>query len=266
MMRTIWRCAIGVLVSVCFCRGQEWGDRPPLLTEFRDDIEYAELLNAAQLAQEQLEELHGMQGTYLDVAVLTPEAADAFDDLRSQILAGKTNAQAMATLGPMQQTVNGIQGNVQRTLQDLAVKFRDKLTEEQRVGMFLFNSPARALTGVAQGLSWARKAPDTQWQRFRTNMTEMLHRVCLQAGEKGTTTATIEGLLDAARTMDDAEFQTAKETLVKEWAELLMPGLVQRASDARIRDEQLVWMCTRLISYSRGESLVETKLESMQKQ
>jgi len=258
-------CAVGLVVGICASLAQEWDDTPSL-NEFSEDIEYAELLNAVRLTAAQLEELHGMQTTCLDMAVLTPELAGAFEQLRDGILAGKSNAAAAATLGPLQQTVQEAQGNMHRTLQGLSVRLRDLLTEEQRVSLFLFNSPARAVAGYAQGLRSARKAPDEHWQRFRKHAVQGLSQACIQAGEKQTSAETIEGLLDLARSMPDAEFETARKTLVSEWTELLMPGLMKRASDAKVRDARLTWTCRRLLTYARGQTLVEIKLEALQKE
>ncbi len=252
-------CLFSLLLGFASIRAQEWDDRPSL-DELNDDIEYAELLNAVRLTKKQLEQLHDLQTEHLDTAVLTPELAETLEGLRDGLLVGRPGQNIPREL---REAAQKARGRMHRTLGDLSTRARNLLTEEQRTALFLFYSPVRALTGYARGLPQARKAPDEHWKRYRDETVKALSQACLQAGEKQPKGQIIGELLDMARAMPDAEFETARATLVSEWSELLMPKLAKQAKETKTRDARMTWACQRLIRYPRGQMLVEIKLEAM---
>jgi len=254
-----------VLSVCCLCVGQEqpWEESAPLFTEAREDLDYIELLNTIGFTRKQLLALQSMQQTCRDIFTLTPEAAGALEEVAGQMLAGKSRQKAMAELGPMQKQLQEMQQAMQKALPEMSKKLRDSMSSEQRTTLFLYNSPGRALVNVAQQIVTARKAQKEHWQGFRKGVTAGLLNASRQSGEKGTTAEAIQGLLDSARGMTDAEFQAKKASLVSEWGKALMPGLFKRAADPGSRDPALIWACHRLITYSRGEMLVDVKLESL---
>lgn len=256
---------LAVLSVCCLCLGQEqpWEENALLFTEAREDLDYIELMNTIGLTKEQLIVLQSMQQNCRDILTLTPEAAGALEEVAGEMLAGKSREEAIAELGPMQKELREMQQTMHKTLPAMGKKLRDSMSSKQRTALFLYNSPGRALMNVTQQIVRARKAQKEHWQGFRKGVTAGLLSASRKSGEKGTTAEAVQALLDSARGMADEEFQAKKASLVQEWGKVLMPELFKRAADPASRDPALVWACTRLITYSRGEMLVDLKLEAL---
>ena len=262
------RLALAVAIGVCcLCVGQEkaWEDEPPLFTEVREDLDYIELLNTIGLTRKQLVALQNAQEACQEGAVLTPEVEETVDEIFGYMLAGKSKEDAISELGQRQKGLREMQQAVHTTVQSGSRKLLEMMSAEQRRRFFLYNSPGRALTSMLEQIGRARKAPLEHWQGFRKGMTAALLNASRQTGTKGVTAETVQGLIDAARTMEDGVFKTKQASLVEEWGKVLMPGLLERANNAKTRDSALLWSCNRLVTYYRGAMLVELKLDSIPK-
>ena len=73
----------------------------------------------------------------------------------------------------------------------------------------------------------------------------------------------VGGLFDAARAMDDQTFKARRAALPREWAQVVMPNILQRLADPASRDEQLAGVINRLLDYRRGEELVRAKQDAL---
>jgi len=237
---------------------------PPLhLTEAAEDIDYAELLNQADLTEEQLTGLHGMQLMLQMETQLDPEASAVFAELRAMILAGKSQQEAMEALGPKGQLAQQVRQRYEQSLQARMGEFQALLTPEQRAKLARANSPARGLEGVVHAIGQTRQAPDEQWAEFKPHMVQMILQLSSHADPEAKVTAeTIAGMLDKARALDDEQFAAQRDSLPGEWAKTVMPNMLKRLDNEQFQAEQVQQIGRRLLSYPRGHFLVQTKLET----
>jgi peptidoglycan hydrolase-like protein with peptidoglycan-binding domain len=237
---------------------------PRTLMEAQQDIDYADLLNAAQLTAEQLDALLKAQGTIQAETVLGPDEATALAEVRQGILRGLSREQAMGALGERGQAVGQAQMRLQQLLQASSKQLSDLLTEEQKSAIAWAGTPARALEGVLENVGNARKAPDAQWQQFRTQMVQGISQLSSQVDPAGKASPEqIGALLDAAHGMDDATFEAKRATLPREWAQTTMPTIVGRLSNPQFREQQVGMVMQRLLTYERGSLLVQAKQDAL---
>jgi hypothetical protein len=242
-----------------------WGQQAPeSLPQANEDLEYAQLLNAAQLTAEQLGSLLEKQTTWEAEAMLDPEVAADLAEVRRRVLEGMTPEEAYAALGERQQAVGEAQARVQQTLQRLATELIELVTDEQMQSVARFASPARAVDGVVNAVSRGRAMPEQQRQQFQQNIVRNLTRMASQADPTAKVTEdAVAALLEAAWAIPDAEFEARRPGLTDEWVKTLMPGLHQRLQSPEFRQQRMAEVARRLITYPRGFELVEGKLEAM---
>jgi hypothetical protein len=236
---------------------------PPLLQEALDDIGYADLLNAAQLAAEQLGALHDLQIQLRANALVGPEVAQVLAQLLTAVLSGTSLQEAHAALGQEMQPLQQAQQAWQESLQRYSGDLLGKLTAEQRDALVWFGSPAHALDGLVYMVTRARPAPDAQWQQMKQQVSQAMAPMLSQMDPQGgATPETVAQLLEAARALDEATFEAKRATLAREWLPKLMPTVAQRLADPQFQEQQLGQVAQRLVAYPRGAALVQAKLEA----
>jgi len=237
---------------------------PQTLLEAQRDIEYADLLNAAQLTTEQLDALLEAQSTMQAEAALGPDEAAALAEIRWSILRGLSREQAMAALGARQQVVGQAQQRLEQLLQTSATNLAKLLTPEQRSAIAWTGTPAHAFDGVVGNLGNWRAAPDAQWQQIRAQVSQMIAQMAAQADPTAKVTPEQVGaLLDAARGLDDQAFEAKRATLPREWAQALMPGIIARLANPQFQEQQVGMVLRQLLTHERGQLLVQAKRDAL---
>lgn len=247
----------GVAMATAF--GQELPE-PQQFQQAMEDVEYAELLNAAELRSEQLDEILRIRAALEAETAVGHELATALTKMLAAVLTGMSREQAQQALGDQQQLVQQAQQRVQESLERSIDELQELLTEQQRDALVWLNSPAHALDRTINAVAQARNAEDAQWNQFRTQVSQALSQMSSQVTpEGGASVETIGGLLDQVRAMDDATFEARRATLVQEWLQTLMPNVVQMLQTPQFRQERLRQACKRLTTYERGPTLIEAK-------
>ena len=260
--------ALRLALIVAFAATAVWAqgpDDPETIPQAMEDLGYAELLNAAQLTAEQLGALLETQILWEAETALAPELATDLAEVRDGVLKGMSMGEAFNALGERQQAVHQAQARLEQTLQRLAGELGDSLTDEQGIALARFMSPARALDGVVNTLAQTRAMPEEQWEQFKASMVEALSRLASQIQPGAANVReTVGALLDAARTMEDADFDARRPKLADEWLQALAPSLLQQLQSKEARAQRLAQTSRHLITYPRGAGLVEAKLAALQ--
>ena len=237
---------------------------PSTLVEAQQDTDYAELLNAARLTSEQLDALLQAQAAIQADTVLGPDEATALAEIRQGVLRGQSRDEALRALGDRQQAVGQAQQHFEQALQAQSKTLSGQLTEDQRLALARAATPVRALEGVVGSVSAMRALPDAQWQQVRTQMIGGIGQLSAQADPTAKASPEqIGALLDAARAMDDKTLEAKRATLLKEWAQTIMPGIVARLNDPQFQEQQVSGVLRQLLTYERGQLLVQAKQEAM---
>ena len=105
--------------------------------------------------------------------------------------------------------------------------------------------------------------PDAQWTQFRAQTSEAFAKVAQTDPGSTATVETVGALLDTARALSDEDFAAKRGELGQEWAEVLMPNLMQQFGSEQHQTQQLTQTCRRLLSYPRGHMLVQAKLNAL---
>jgi len=261
-MRTTF---IGLLMAAITAGA--WAQAPEgemTLPEAEGDLQYLELLNAAQLTPEQLASLLELQASWQEVATLSPEVTAVLQEVALSVLQGSTVDQALGALGDRQQIVRVAQNNLQQTRQTLAGQLVDLLdTEGQRTELIWFTSPARNLENVVRMLEQARQAPEQQWIQMREQTGQAIANMCAQVDPgAGSELEDVYLLLDDAHLATEADFALQSPTLAYEWASALMPNHLQQLEDEEYQRSRLTDICNQLITHVHGQALVEAKLDA----
>ena len=234
------------------------------LPQLMADLEYVQLLNAAQLTSDQLGALLDAQLTWQAEVMPAGDVAAALAEVRQGVLGGATADQAINALGPRQQAVRTAQQRLAESEAALAGQLAAGLTAEQRAALAWNTSPARHLQVAADVVGMTRAVPDQQWEQMRPGITQSIGMVCLQADPGGGATPEgIAALLDEARAMSDQQFATAQPGLARRWAAALMPNLLRQLEDPAAQAQRLDGACRQLLTSERGPELVEAKLDAL---
>ena len=261
-MSRIGVATMALVVVVGGAVGQQLPE-PVHLQQAMDDIHYAELLTAAELTPEQLDELLRIQAALETEAVVAGDLAGALTKVLAAVLMGVSMQQAQEALGQQQQLIQQAQQRMQQSLQRSKEELQNSLTDEQKGALVWLNSPGHALDGVVDAVAGARTAEDAQWNQFRTQASQAISQMTSQAGQEGGTPAEeIVGLLDQVRAMDDATFQAKQASLAQEWLPTLLPNVAQMLQNPQFRQQQLAQACERLITYERGNLLAQAKRDA----
>ncbi|MGQ9733263.1 MAG: hypothetical protein ACUVX8_18550, partial [Candidatus Zipacnadales bacterium] len=59
--------------------------------------------------------------------------------------------------------------------------------------------------------------------------------------------------------MDQATFEARRSTLAHEWLPLVLPNIAQMVQSPQFREEQLRNACRHLLTYERGNALIEAR-------
>ena len=266
MMRTL-----GVLIVMAVATsGGGWGQPAQdyeSLKDATDDIWYAELLHAAQFTAEQLEALSGMQAAWQAETALTADVAAALAEVRDLVLAGTPSQEAYQALGERRQEVQQAQGSLDETARQLISELAGFLGKEQANALAWVSSPAHNLDWVVSALPDARTWPEAGWDQFKAQAAANLSAACAQADPGADTSPeAVAALLAAVRAMDEAQFQAERATLAQKWAAALLPGVHRLLQDEQYRGQRVSDLCRHLITYARGQDLVEAKLEAVEAQ
>ncbi len=260
----IWGLTIALLVGATArvpCQGLP---APRTLIEAQQDIDYAELLNAARLTAEQLDALVKAQAAIQADTVLGPDEATALAEVRQGVLRGQSRDEAVRALGDRQQAVGQAQQHFEEALQVQSKTLSGQLIEDQRLALAWAATPARALEGVVTTVGVMRAMPDAQWQQFRTQAIGGIGQLSAQADPTAKVAPEqIGALLDAARAMDDKTLEAKRATLAKDWAQTIMPGIVARLSNPQFQEQQVSGVLRQFLTYERGQLLVQAKQEAM---
>ena len=252
--------ALALVIGAAVCASAQDLTPPKTLIEAQEDINYAELLNAARLTPEQLVELLSAQAVIETDGALGPNEAAALAEVRLGILRGLSSDEAVRALGDRQQIFGQAHTRFEQLLQAESKNITDNLTDEQRSAMAWTLTPARALDNVVAALGQARKAPDAQWQTIREQVTTGVSGLSSQIEPAAKATPDqIGALLDTARAMDDQTFAARRSALPREWAQTVLPTIVQRLANPQYRDQQVNGVVRQLITYRRGQLLVKAK-------
>jgi len=259
-MRESPRLFVVAVACMALARAQE-PDRPPLLGNLMQNIEYATLLQRSALTPDQLEVLAEAQTKWLTAAAVPPEVADALGGVCSQVASGATAEDAYRELGEFQQEIQKAQKHLRQTEQSLVDELRNQLTREQREALITFHSPVRHLAGIVQAMKRVRQAPEA-WQHVRPQAVQGLMRFASQPGGSTVTAQELGEWLDVVHTMSAEEFAEAEPTLAKEWAKALAPEAMKRVNDPRNQEQRLRETCQRLLTHPAGLEVVRAVLEA----
>jgi len=240
---------------------------PQQLTEVADDLAYVELLNAAELNADQISALLRMQLLLQVETMLAPDVSAAFSELRGWMIGGASQQEAMEALGPMAQLVQQAQARYGQMIQERVTELQGTLTEAQRAALAWHESPAQHLENAAGMVAHGRQMPDDQWAQMKPQIAQMIAQLVGQAeGGEAASPDAVAKLLEAARSMKDADFDQKRASLGKDWAAAVMPNTVKRIQDPAFQEQQAGQVCQRLISYARGHLLVQAKMDTMAQQ
>jgi hypothetical protein len=179
-------------------------------------------------------------------------------------VAGLSRDEAVRALGERQQALQQAQAGLEQAVQTWSGKLVGALTEDQKSALAWFSAPVRALDGVVAAVSNARRVPDAQWQQFRTQASAAVAGMSAQVDPTAHVTAEqIGALLDAARRMDDQTFEAKRATLPREWAQVVMPGVLARLGNPQLKQQQVAGAVRQLLTYEHGPLLVQAKREAL---
>jgi hypothetical protein len=251
---------LALVIGTAVCASAQDLAPPATLNEAQDDMNYAELLNAARLTPEQLVELLSAQTVIATDGALRPDEAAALAEVRLGVLRGLSAEEASRALGDRQQIAGQARQRFEQLVQAESRNVMDSLTDEQRSAMAWAGTPARALDNVVAVVSQTRKAPGEQWQMIRGQLTAGVSGLSSQTDPAAKVTPDqIVALLDAAHAMDDQTFAARQSALPREWAQTILPSIVQRLANQQLRDQQVNSVVRQLITYRRGQLLVKAK-------
>ena len=169
----------------------------------------------------------------------------------------------MQALGEKGQGCQQIRRRYRQMLDTQVGELVGNLTPEQRSGLLWEKSPARGLALIVDAVAQLRDVPDAQWTQFRAQACPSLVKVAQTEPGTNVTVETVGALLDAARALSDEDFAAKRGELGQEWAEALMPNLMQQFGSEQHQTQQLTQTSRRLLSYSRGHMLVQAKLNAL---
>jgi hypothetical protein len=237
---------------------------PQTVMEAQEDLNYAELLNAAQFTPEQLDALLDIQAALEAGSVLGPDEAAALAEVRHGVLRGLTSEEAMRALGERAPVFGQAHARFGELVQAQSKALTGLLTEDQKTALAWAATPARGLANVVDNVGQARAVPDAQWQQVRTDMVQALVGMSTVIDPAAKVTAEqIGALLDGVRAMDDETLKARRASIAKEWAQTLMPSILQRLTDPKSRDQQIDGVIHQILTYRRGQQLVRAKQEAM---
>jgi hypothetical protein len=237
---------------------------PETLMEYQEDANYAELLNAAQFTTEQLDALLAAQTDLKATSLLAPDEAAALAEVRQGILRGLTSGEALTGLGERAPLFRQVNARMAELRQTQSKALMGLLTEDQKSSLAWAATWGRAVTTFVDSVRQLRGVPDAQWQQMKPQLVQSLTRMSNQIDPAAKATAEQVGaLFDAARAMDDQTFKARRAALPKEWAQVVMPNILQRLADPASRDEQLAGVINQLLDYRRGEEVVRAKQDAL---
>lgn len=249
----IFAAAIVTTLSSAQDAPEDWESLPELM----QDIQYAQVLAAARLDRKQLAYLAGFQTAWQEAKTsIRPDVLDAVRSVRNWVLLGTPTDEAFAKLGEFQREVHQAQGGLGLKRRELAKDFRAQLTPEQIGDLAWFQSPGRALQDVIRGVARSRRAPEQPWRQFTEQAVNALANIARQAGTGKIPRDRLLELLKTARTLKDDAFKDGAPELTRQWAEVLMPKLLEQMGDEKFRAEAALRVCDHLITYPRSEMLL----------
>jgi len=248
------------LVAAAAPFGPEELAPPQTLMEYQEDVNYAELLNAAQFTTEQLDALLAIQADLRAASLLPPDEAAALAEVRQGFLRGLTSGEALKEVGERAAVVAQVNTRMAELRQAQSTALMGLLTEDQKSALAWAATPAPAVTVIVDSVGQLRGVPEAQWQQMKPGLVQALTGMSNQVDPTAKATAEQVGALyDAARAMDDQTFKARRAALPREWAQVLMPSILQRLADPASRDQMLAGPINRLLDYRRGEELVRAK-------
>ncbi|MGQ9731473.1 MAG: hypothetical protein ACUVX8_09405, partial [Candidatus Zipacnadales bacterium] len=177
---------------------------PENLRQAMDDIEFAELLNSAQLTPDQLDALLELRSRLQIESAIEGELLTVLTKMMVAVLSGMTRQATLQALGPQQQQLLAqAQQRLQQSQEQAINHLRDLLSPEQQDTLIWRTSPARALDGAVDAVSQMRTAEPAQWNQFRQEAQKQLSQLSERmGGGAGASAEQIASLLDQARAMD----------------------------------------------------------------
>jgi len=255
-----YRLVLALVIGAAMCASAQDLTPPKTLDEAQQDNNYAELLNAVRLTPEQLVELLGAQTVIETDGALRPDEAAALAEVRLGILRGLSSLEAIRALGDRQQIFGQAQTRFEQLVQAEVKNVMEYLTDEQRSAMAWRASPARALDNMVAAVGQGRKVSEEQWRAMREQLTTAFGGLTSQLEPAAKVTPDqISALLDTARAMDDQTFAARQSALPREWAQTILPTTIQRLANQEYRDQQVKGLVRQLITYRRGQLLIQAK-------
>ena len=138
----------------------------------------------------------------------------------------------------------------------------NRFTDEQAQTLALSEyTYVRRVQSTVDMLDRNRKAPDEAWLRTEKLASSTLTRLAAIGGAGDVGREEIEGWLSAVRAMADGEFARVRRGLAAEWAEVLMPQIIQQLKTPESKKQRLQEVCRRLLTQAYGHALTRALIE-----